>query len=31
MVENHPWKIGNCELVHFQSVTAEKWKATIIS
>ncbi|MEM1282539.1 MAG: histidine phosphatase family protein [Chlamydiota bacterium] len=29
-IDNHPWKIGNCELVHFQPVGQEEWKAEII-
>lgn len=29
-IENHPWKIGNCELVHFQPIGAVDWKAEII-
>jgi len=29
MIENHPWKIGNCEIVHFQPIGDEEWTATI--
>lgn len=29
-IENHPWKIGNCQLVHFQPVGEEGWRAEII-
>lgn len=29
-IENHPWKIGNCQLVHFQPVGDVDWKADII-
>lgn len=29
-IENHPWKIGNCELVHFQPVGDGDWKAEIM-
>ena len=31
MVENHPWKIGNCKIVHFEPTEENQWKATIIS
>ena len=31
VIENHPWKIGNCELVYFQPIGTEKWEASIIS
>ncbi len=30
-IENHPWEIGNCELVHFQPVGDEGWEAEVIS
>lgn len=30
-IENHPWRIGNCVLVHFRPVGAEGWEARIIS
>lgn len=30
-IENHPWKIGNCELVRFEPVGDGDWKAEIIS
>lgn len=30
-IENHPWKIGNCELVHFRPVGDEGWEAEVIS
>ncbi len=29
-IENHPWKIGNCELVHFQPIGELAWKAEVI-
>lgn len=29
-IENHPWKIGNCELVHFQPIGEQGWKAEVI-
>ncbi len=29
-VENHPWKIGNCELVHFRPIGDEEWVASIL-
>ncbi|NGX61349.1 MAG: CTP pyrophosphohydrolase [Chlamydiae bacterium] len=31
MLEDHPWKIKTCELVHFEPVGRHKWRATIIS
>jgi uncharacterized phosphatase len=30
MIEQHPWRIGNCSLVHFQPVGEAEWKAEII-
>jgi len=30
MIENHPWKIGNCQLVHFRPVGTSEWTAEII-
>lgn len=29
-ISNHPWKIGNCKLVHFQPKGEEEWVAEII-
>ncbi|MGA8164463.1 MAG: histidine phosphatase family protein [Waddliaceae bacterium] len=29
-IENHPWEIGNCELVHFRPVEDAGWEAEII-
>lgn len=29
-IENHPWKIGNCELVRFRPVQDSGWEAEII-
>ncbi len=29
-IENHPWRIGNCELVHFRPVGESGWEAEII-
>lgn len=29
-IQNHPWKIGNCQLVHFQPVGDIGWEAKII-
>ena len=31
IIENHPWTIGNCEIVHFEPVEGCQWKASIIS
>ena len=31
MIGEHPWKIGNCQLVHFEPVKENQWKATIIA
>lgn len=28
-IENHPWKIGNCQLVHFRPIGDEGWEASI--
>ena len=30
-IENHPWKIGNCEVVHFEPAEENRWKATILN
>jgi uncharacterized phosphatase len=30
-IKNHPWKIGNCQLVHFHPVGKLDWKAEIIN
>ena len=30
-IENHPWKIGNCEIVHFEPHGESEWKARIVS
>lgn len=30
-VVDHPWRINNCQFVHFQPQDCEEWKATIIS
>ena len=30
-IENHPWRIGNCKLVHFYPVGQLGWKAEIIT
>lgn len=29
-IENHPWKVGNCQLVHFQPAGKTQWEARII-
>lgn len=29
-IENHPWKIGNCELVYFEPVGQSSWKANYL-
>ncbi len=29
-IENHPWDIGNCQLVLFQPVNEQAWQASII-
>ncbi|SCA63750.1 hypothetical protein SCG7109_BA_00060 [Chlamydiales bacterium SCGC AG-110-M15] len=31
MIENHPWKIGNCKLVHFRPVGMTEWEASIFN
>ncbi len=31
MIEHHPWKIGNCEVVRFDPVGENRWSATVIS
>jgi len=28
-IDNHPWKIGNCELVHFRPVGDTDWEAQV--
>ncbi len=30
LIENHLWKIGNCELVHFRPVGDVEWEAEVI-
>lgn len=30
MIEDHPWKIGNCEVVHFEPIDELKWRARVI-
>lgn len=30
-IEDHPWKIGNCEIVHFEPVGDTHWKARVLS
>lgn len=30
MIQNHPWKIGNCQIVHFQPMKDMQWKAVIL-
>lgn len=30
MVENHPWKIGNCQLVHFRPEGTNEWVASVL-
>ena len=30
MIENHPWKIGNCELIHFRPIGDIDWEAEIL-
>lgn len=30
-IESHPWKIGNCQLVHFQPIGEQGWKAKVIT
>lgn len=29
-IENHPWKIGNCQVVHFTPKESHKWEARIV-
>lgn len=31
MIENHPWCIGNCEVVHFYPVGSVEWGAKVLS
>ncbi|MCB1136690.1 MAG: histidine phosphatase family protein [Chlamydiia bacterium] len=29
-IANHPWKIGNCEVVHFEPIGEVEWRATVL-